>query len=296
MLAGPRGAYKTLIATHWAMCTAVEGSTVLIVSAEGTGADRRARAWLKVHGAECNADVPVYLIDRRIDFNSDQGIDALLEEIHRLQIVPSLMVIDTLSKNSGALDGDNNSDVQRFIGRLDLMIRTPLDCTILIIAHTGHSDRSRPRGASALEADTDAAYIVSKVKKTERLVSITRERFKDASEMKPLNYRVVVVELGYVDEDGEPVTSIALKQSDEDSQVVRTTELTGRAQQQLLAAVRDRAQGDPTKVWSPDELRRVGRDVIHLNKNTARSAAEAIMQSSYMVQTEGGYRFIADAG
>lgn len=294
VLAGPRGAYKTLIAFHWAMLTGVAGEVVLIVTAEGTGADRRGRAWFKVYGAGHDFDdVPVYLIERRVDFNSVQGIDAVLEEILRLGIKPSLLIIDTLTKNSGALDGDNNPEVQQFIGRLDLRIRTPLDCTILIVAHTGHGDRSRPRGASALEADTDAAYIVTR--STERLVSISRERFKDAPELEPLNYTVEVIDLEYADDYGDPVTSCALKPTDEAPQFIRKPELKGKAQRQMLAAIQARTGSDAGKIWSLDELRRVGREV-GLNKGTARSAVEAITLSPYMVPTVGGYRLADEKG
>lgn len=288
VLAGPRGAYKTLTAFHWAMLAAVAGEVVLIVTAEGTGADRRGLAWFKVHGADHDFDdVPVYLIERRVDFNSAQGIDAVLEEIHRLGIKPSLLIIDTLTKNSGALDGDNNPEVQQFIGQLDLRIRTPLDCTILIVAHTGHGDRSRPRGASALEADTDAAYIVTK--SAERLVSVSRERFKDAPELEPLNYSVEIIELGYTDDYGDPVTSCVLKPTDDAPLLTKKPELKGKAQRQLLMALQARAEGHAGKMWTLDELRRIGREV-GLNKGTARSAVEALSLSPHMVPTVGGYR------
>lgn len=290
--AGKRGSYKSFWVNHLGMLAAIEGEVVLIVTAEGAGSDRRAAAWFKVHGqGRGPSDVKVFLIERRIDFNSHDGIAALLQEIERLQIRPALLIIDTLSKNSGALDEDKNSEVKGFIGRLDVGIRTPLDCTILIVAHTGHGDQSRPRGASAIEADTDAAYIVTK--EGDCGVTVSRERFKDAPELPPLNYRVEVVDLGYCDDDGEPATSCVLIQSECAPATVSNPAFRGKAQRQLLAAIRARANGDAQKIWTLDDLRRIGREA-GMSKSTARSAVEAVTFSPYMSQTLGGYRLSED--
>lgn len=289
VLAGKRGTFKSFIAQHWAMRAAITGETVLIVSAEGSGMDRRTLAYLKTHAPNVDTKgLPLYCIERRVDFNSAEGMRAVAEEVNRLQIRPALIVIDTLSKNSGGLDENDNSEVKEFIGRIDLGLRTPFDSTVLIVAHTGHGDQSRARGASAIEADTDACYIVSKP--AEGMVSVTRERFKDAPELPPLNYVVEVVDLGYCDDYGDPVTSCALVPTEE-TPATRKPELKGKAQRQLLTAIQ--AAGDATKIWSLDELRRLGR-TCGMTKGTARSAVEAITLSPYMVPTIGGYR-LADA-
>ena len=41
-------------------------------------------------------------------------------------MTPELLVIDTFSKNSGALDENGDGDVKAFIGGLDVGLRTPL--------------------------------------------------------------------------------------------------------------------------------------------------------------------------
>lgn len=284
VLAGKRGTFKSFVALHWAMRIATAGEPVLMVSAEGSGMDRRTLAWLKTHSPRTDASsLPIYAIERRVDFNSFEGIGAVMEEIARLDIKPAMIVIDTLSKNSGGLDENDNSEVKEFIGRIDVGLRTPLDATVLIVAHTGHGDQTRARGASALEADTDAAYIVQK--HSEGMVSVSRERFKDAAELPPLNYQVQVVDLGYCDDYGEPVTSCALVATDAIPEI-KKPELRGKAQRQLLAALRARNQAG--KIWTLNDMRAVGRE-LGLHKNSARAASEALAFSPFMTQTVGGY-------
>jgi hypothetical protein len=127
-------------------------------------------------------------------------------------------------------------------------------------------------------------------KHAEGAVAVSRERFKDAPELPPLNYRVEVVDLGYCDDGGEPVTSCALIETDDVPQTAKP-ELRGKAQRQLLAALR--ARNEAGKTWTLPDLRAIGRD-LGMNKGTARSAVVAISLSPHMVPTIGGYR-LADA-
>lgn len=288
IMAGKRGTFKSFVAQHWAMRIAQAGEAVFIVSAEGAGFDRRARAWFMKHAKDANAtDWPVYVVERRVDFNSDEAIEAVLEEIARLGIKPVLIIIDTLSKNSGRLDADNNAEMGQFIGRIDLKLRKPLDCSVLIVAHTGHGDQTRARGASATEADTDSCYITSK--SSDGLVSVTRERFKDAPELPPLNYRVEVMDLGYTDEVGKPVTSCALVATDETPKPAKSDDMPGKAQRQILAALRARTVKDSGRIWSLDEMRKLAIELA-IHKSTRKTAVEAVAFSPFMTATLGGYR------
>lgn len=290
VLAGKRGTFKSFVALHWAMRIATAGEPVLMVSAEGSGMDRRVRAWIKAHAPQTDPrDVPLYVIERRVDFSDDEAIQAVRDEIERLRIKPAMIVIDTLSKCSGGLDENDNSEVKAFIGGLDLGLRAPLDATVLLVAHTGHSDQTRARGASALEADTDACYVVTKL--ADGLISMSRERFKDAPELPPLTYRAEVMDLGYCDEDGQPVTSCALVPTD--APPPPKPELRGKRQRQLLDALR--ARNVPGKIWTLAEMRAVGRE-LGMSKDSARSAVDALACSPYMTSTVGGYRLTDGEG
>lgn len=211
VMAGPRGSYKSFIALDWAMRIAQRGDCVYVVSAEGGDFDRRAKAWLAVYNGGRDA-LPLYVVERRLDLSTAEGIESIRQDCLRLGIHPKLFVLDTFSKLSGALEENDNTALKAFIGRLDNGLKraeTGFDATVLLVAHTGHSDAGRPRGASALAADTDAEYIVAR--SPEGSVSVTRERFKSSPELAPLNFQPDVVRLGYHDANGTEITSLVLK-------------------------------------------------------------------------------------
>jgi len=292
ILLGPRGTYKSFIALHWAMTIATEGLPVVIVSAEGRGIDRRFRGWLKAHKPQISPDrIPVYAIEQRIDFNSEESTQALCAEIDSMETPPALIIIDTLSKNSGGLDENSNSEVKAFIGRLDTCLKRRYGATVLLIHHTGHVEKGRARGASALEADTDAAYVIEKAMEA-RTVRVSRERFKDSGELPPLAYKAEIMDLGEMDDEGRPVTSLALIPVDSSTAVTEKRGLVPRGlrQRELLGALR-KLQENSTHgvlVWGPNELRQIARD-LGMPKQTAQDSCAAL--SAFWLQaTVGGYR------
>jgi RecA-family ATPase len=265
---------------------------VLIVSAEGSGIDRRIRAWLQKYAPDKDVnELKIAIIERRVNFNDDAETVALIEAIDTIGIKPALTVIDTLSKNSGALDENSNSEVKAYIGRIDNAIRRRFGGTVLLLHHTGHGEQGRARGASALEADTDAAYIIKREPGT-KLVSVSRERFKDSADLAPLAYQAEIIDLGEKDEFDQPVTSIALvavdgaevaseRQSDKGPR--------GSGQRQLLRALSElQKKSDGELIWTQAEVRAIGRD-IGLTKPTAYSASAALCQF-YLVPTVCGFR------
>lgn len=214
VMAGPRGSYKSFIALDWGCRIAKAGHVVYVISAEGGDFDRRAKAWIRVHNAGDDS-LPLYVVERRLDLSSREGINTIRADCVRLGIRPSLFILDTYSKLTGGMDENDNTYAKAFIGELDNGLKrkeTGFDATVLLVAHTGHSDAGRPRGASALAADTDAEYIVSR--SPEGSVSITRERFKSSPELAPIALQPEVVRLGYNDANGTEITSLVMKPLD----------------------------------------------------------------------------------
>jgi hypothetical protein len=189
------------------------GEPVLIFNGEGTGIDRQIKGEIKRHYPFVDpASLPIYVVNKRMDLNGEKGRQAANAELTRIQTEtgkrPALCVIDTFSKFHFGLQEKDNAAVSLFITGADAAIRRAFDCTVLIITHTGHADQTRARGASALEADTDSAYVVSK--DPAGIVRVSRERFKDSPELAPLTFKPEVIDLGYRDADDMPVTTISL--------------------------------------------------------------------------------------
>jgi hypothetical protein len=209
VLAGPRGTYKSFIALEWTMRAVVAGHGAVILSGEGAGLGRRIHAWRKEHGKGLKLrELPLLALERILDLNNPKIVEQLAKAIAQVDFDVELVVIDTLSKYSAGMEENSNSEVAEFLSELAVKIREHLRATVLLVAHTGHDNQGRARGASSLTANTDAEYIVSKP--TESTVVVTRQRFKDTPALEDLAYLASPVDLGYVDDELESVTSLVL--------------------------------------------------------------------------------------
>jgi AAA domain len=244
VLAGPRGTFKSFIALHWAMLCALAGHVVVILSAEGAGLDRRADAWMREHGKGVElTELPVLALERPLNLNLTAELAELTAAFEALPKPPALVVVDTLSKFSAGLDENSNFEVAMFLGRLAEAIRDRFKCTVLLVAHSGHTDGKRPRGASVLMANPDAEYIVDRPNPTAMTVTVSRERFKDAPALPPVAYEARLVLLGRADKYGEPVSSLALHGTDTVPDAARSKGV-GKNQAAAMTALREWARAN----------------------------------------------------
>lgn len=254
IMAGQRGSYKSFLALDMAMRVALDGEPVYVVSAEGSDFDRRAAAWLRHNAPEqCSDEVPLFVAERRLDLNTHDGVELIRQDCLRLGIRPKLFVLDTFSKLSGGLDENSNTEVKAFIGRLAAGLQradTGFGATVLLIAHTGHSETGRARGASALGADTDAEYVVARLPGGG--VSLSRERFKSSPELPPLAFQPKIVDLGRQDALGGAITSLVMVEADDRPQGA-SVRLSGPVQKMVYDFLRTQ----PGAVRDKDVVRAV---------------------------------------
>jgi hypothetical protein len=211
---GGKASYKSTLVNHWAMTVALAGKLVFILSPEGSGLQRRLQGWLDEYAPFTDAStLPLYVRDRRLNISVSVELDALVGWLDAIEKIEgketALILVDTWAKSTGH-DEDSNTETKKLIGEIDrrLRHRGKKRCTCVIVHHTGHGDQTRGRGASALGADTDAEYIVSKTK--ENTIKVTRDRFKDSPSLPPLYFAPKILQLGYKDSEGYPATSVVL--------------------------------------------------------------------------------------
>jgi hypothetical protein len=288
VLAGPRGTFKSFVALDWSMRMALAGHSGVILSGEGAGLDRRIAAWAQHHRENLDlSSVPLVALERAVNLSAPVELGELVLALGCLEQSPAFVVIDTLSKFSAGMDENDNSEVAAFLAALTSEIREQFKCTVLLIAHSGHADAKRPRGASSLMANPDAEYIVERPDPKAMTVTVSRERFKDAPSMPALAYQAKVIDLGRLDRYGEAVTSLALDSTD---LIPLRPKVTGKAQQTLLAALEATQQG--SGVWTEADLREIGRKA-GLHRNSARDAVLGLRQLGYFEATIGGVRLKA---
>jgi hypothetical protein len=129
---------------------------------------------------------------------------------------PAMIVLDTLARCFGGGDENSTQDMSKFVSACDA-IRGRYGCTILVVHHAGHGDKSRARGAIALKAALDAEYRLA----NDTGLLLTATKMKDAEAPPPLALELVTVDLpGLVDDYGNPVTSAAIEVLDADTSAI----------------------------------------------------------------------------
>ena len=290
VLAGPRGSFKSFVALDWALRTAITGFRVVLLSGEGGGLDRRVDAWIRTHAPDTPLKaLAVFVLERPVNLNSCETLAELRQAIDRAGTRPDLVLIDTLSKFSPGLDENDNAEVAAYLARLAEALRDAFGCTVLLVAHSGHGDTKRPRGASALMCNSDAEYIVERPDPAGMLVTVTRERFKDTPSLPALAYQARVVDLGRCDSYGEQVTSLALEPTD--APPSKPAGKWGRNQLAAIVALKEWARAHPesSHISTPDITALLkAQSVRHQRRH---EVLNSLVNARILTASIGGYTF-----
>lgn len=216
MIFGASGTFKSFLAIDLAMHVIgnrpwagleTSGGPVLYVAAEGAGVlHRRVQAWCAVHRIDLPDDL--FICHRQLNLSDDDEVDQLAAAISTLAEAPRLIVIDTMAQS---FDGDENSsrDISAFLRTLKTKIQAPFGATVIVIHHTGHAEKSRPRGSSALEANLD--FMMSASRPEGALSArLTVQKQRDGEIAAPLEFELEKVDLGR-SKKGKLLTSLVAR-------------------------------------------------------------------------------------
>ncbi len=224
---GEPGCGKSFLAIDWACRIAtgtpwrghaVNAAPVVYVAGEGQqGFGRRIRAWSEHSGVSVEG-APLF-VGPSVAIPDMEGLTELVLAIRALPEPPALIVLDTLARCFGGGDENSTQDMSKFVSACDV-IRQYYRCTILVVHHTGHADKSRARGAIALKAALDAEY---RLTNNEVGMRLTATKMKDAEMPPPVGLELVAVELpDLVDDYGNPVTSAAIEVLDAETGAIES--------------------------------------------------------------------------
>jgi AAA domain-containing protein len=183
---------KSFLALDWALCVAADrpwhGRTVrqgdvVYVYAEGvSGLKARTAAWTDKHGRK---PASFRVVPSAVDLPSSKDRAALVAAIRAACPKPRLIVIDTLARNFGAGDENDQRDMNAFVQGCDALVAAFPGATVLAVHHPGKDRRRGARGSLVLTGALDT------------LLSLQRsgDRLKLVTEMQ---------------KDGEPATSVWL--------------------------------------------------------------------------------------
>lgn len=185
----------------------VRQGAVFYIAGEGhNGLARRLRAWQDGKGIELSG-APIWKSTHAAQLYDATEAALVSEAIRSLSdscgVTPSLIVIDTLARNMGA-DENSTEDMNAFIAHLDMYLRRPWNCTVIVVHHSGAQDKDRSRGSTALRGALDAEYKVE-LDGTSAQIRVTPKKMKEAEMPAGIVFQLTQIELPIKDRRGDPV-------------------------------------------------------------------------------------------
>ena len=222
---GESGSGKSFIALDIAACIAsgtpfhdheVKQGAVIYIAGEGhNGLKRRLLALERLK--EISLDqAPLFLSKAAAQFLDAASAQAVADAVDQVVLTegpPALIIVDTLARNFGPGDENATKDMSNFVAALD-RLKGRHGCTLILVHHTGHTDKDRGRGSAALKAALDAEF---RVEKTEDIITFINTKMKDAAPPLEMYFRLETVALDPA-VDGAVVTSAALVKEERERQ------------------------------------------------------------------------------
>jgi hypothetical protein len=222
MVHGPSGGGKTFVTLDWMLHIAadkpnwlghkVKGGNMVYLAGEGHhGLRSRIAAWKHKNKV---SKLNMWVSKSGLDLNTPEGYLKVVESVRALKIKPNVITVDTLHR---FMAGDENS-AQDAKTMLDACAALMLEfsCTVILVHHTGVSEEAqhRARGSSAWRGalDIEISIVPSKPDKP---MEIVQRKSKDAEMAQTVYVELESVAIpGWLDEDGEQVTSAVVVQGE----------------------------------------------------------------------------------
>lgn len=145
-----------------------------------------------------------------IEINNEQYVNRLILSYVERDFNPDVIVIDTKSANMSGNDSDA-ATMNEFINQCRRLERM-FNAVIIIVDHVGYQDSTRPRGASQQLGAADGVYMCEWDDETTTGRFSTLKDPKDSGKPDEIFFKRHVVDVdGYLDEDGEQLTTLILE-------------------------------------------------------------------------------------
>jgi hypothetical protein len=199
VLYGPSGTGKTFIALDWALSVATgtawlghatrRGPIVYVAAEGGRSVQKRVRAWV-THRQ--HAEVDGYFVIEPVQLRESSDLEALLRQVERRNLQPSLIIIDTLARCFVGGEENSANDVGQFVEACR-ELGEATGATIVVVHHTGKTGDTE-RGSSALRAAAD--IMVEVRRRTDGTLEIRNDKQKDEAEFEPIRARLNPIPVG----------------------------------------------------------------------------------------------------
>lgn len=279
LLFGDPGSAKSLMALHMAShistgneCFGYQTTKglVIYIAGEGYGGISRRLKAIEEASRISIARSPLYVSRSGAELITVESAIEVSEAVDAIAIEhgnPVLVVIDTLHRNLGPGDESSSGDIARVLVNVDALIRERYGCAVLIVHHAGHGDKTRARGSSSLRAAVDTEFRMALMPGGMTEFSCTKA--KDAEPIKPMMFAIKQVDLPWLDEDGETVTSVVLESRGDAPAPKLGKKLTAPqriALEALHKAIEQHGKPPPTKEVIDNSSIGLGTNVVHVDE------------------------------
>lgn len=301
MIHGPSGGGKSFIAIDMMLAIAtgqdnwcghkITKGPVLYLAGEGhQGITQRLKAWFIHNGID---DADMWVSERGTDLNTAEGYREVVEAIRAMPVIPCTIGIDTLHR---FLAGDENSaqDAKTMIDACAALSRE-FNCTVILVHHTGVSEEAqhRARGSSAWKGALDFEMSVVPAKDGEPMQIIQRKQ-KDAELANPVHMMLQRIELGWIDDDGEIITSAVPMQTDAPVKVAKESKAQGKYRKMFEEAYLEYGDvKDGVPYLTSNGWNQFTKDQDWASEATRRStlskAKTTLLEEEYLFEMEDGF-------
>lgn len=197
VLFGPSGTGKSFMTLDYALKLAQE-SVVIYIAAEGeSGYPERIKAW-KTHHKKGVGNL--YMVMGAVSFMDTGDMSNFIQSIETIPQKPVLIIIDTLARSMLGADENSTRDMSKFVDACD-QVRKYFDCSLMLVHHTNKGGVAE-RGSGVLRGSADSMI---KLIDEDDLIRVEAEKTKDGREFTPRFVKLLPVNIGVTDSEGNPV-------------------------------------------------------------------------------------------
>lgn len=283
MVYGASGSFKSFHALSWAAhiamgkpwngCKVTKAPVLYIAGEGGVGVPRRMKALADKYNSGQPFD-NLYRLDHPVAMNDLSEVNQLINSIEHYseQVNRSfgLVIIDTLARCFGVGDENKTEDMSRFVSACD-RLRAQLSMTVLVVHHSGVTDKERARGSSSLRAACDFEFRVERANCEAPALILTSTKAKDDKE-KPRQMFTLSSAFLFVDSDGDKRDTLVASNRGEappenEEETSKANGLTAN-EQAIYQIVRGRSQygQNANRQVIKDDLKAQGTDTKNLGR------------------------------
>lgn len=177
------------------------------------------------------------LLPTMLDLCGPKDAEELVKVFSNMPARIELVVIDTLARTMGEGDENTAKDMGAFIRSLD-GIRNATGAHLMVIHHSGKDASKGARGSGSLRAAVDTEIHLTR---SGSIVIAETRKQRDMPTGKVFAYALRDVEIG-MDEDGEPVSSAVVDQTEPSKRQPKLSPQQTIAKQALCDALADKGE------------------------------------------------------